>query len=286
MKAHLVEQRVAAGREPGIPPRLGRARGAEARGPLQQLAAGERRQRGAVDVAVAAERPQAVVATGDDLRDLRQVPGRPVPLRQQFLAVGGLQHLTAERALEARRVDARLEHDRETHVGDCRPNVGLVGGLHGERHGKPDAVRRCVLPRLVDVRLKIGPPAPRHVEPLAEPGLVRADDLDGLVVRGEKHTGCRQRAAEGLKIRDEPLGVVHRVAHHMRPRVPRQHAERPRVAVGGDHRDVTRGERADDAQRVGARCLQHHAHAVGDGAHPVITRWYTSSMRAALAAHV
>ena len=177
---------------------------------------------------------------------------RAVPLPKQCVGVLCLQHLAPKCAFEASGVHTRLEDDGELHFADGRTHVVFVCGLDSGGYGEPNAPRRGVLTRFVDVGREVGPWAPRHAEPLADIGLCRADDLNGLVVRGKQHTRYVERLPQRREIVEESRWVAHRVAHDLGPRVARQHAERLRVGVGGDNRNAPGCQRSDDAQRIGA----------------------------------
>ena len=149
--------------------------------------------------------------------------------------------------------------------------LAFVVRFDGEGNGEPDAPGCGVLGGLVDVRLQVRPRAPRHVEPLRQALLVRADHLDGLVVRGKQHAARGERAPEHLEVLDEPRGVVHGIGQHHLPRVTRAQAHGERVAVGGHHRYALMREGADDAERIRAGGLKHHRDGRLVGAHPRVT---------------
>jgi hypothetical protein len=260
MEPERVEQGVAALRVVRVPVGLGRAGGAEARGPLAQLAPRERREPAALRVTVGAEGPQPVVPAGDHLGDLRRVLGGEVPLAPELLGVGGLEHLGPEAPAELGRV-ARLQDHREAQLARQRGDVGVAGRLDGRGDGEADLPRHGVLVALVDEPLHPVPRAPRPPEDGVHLGLPGADRGDRLVVGGEQHAAAGLAAPEGQEVVDEAVRLGQRVGGRRRGGVAGQQAERVRVVVAGDHAHAGAAEAADDAQRVRPRRLEHH----GDG---------------------
>ena len=263
MEAQRVEQAVAARGEPRIPARFRRARGAEARRPLAQLAAGERRQRAPRDVAVAAERPQARVVAGDHLGHLRAVGRRQLPRPAKPLGIDRLEHLGAEPPPKARRVVARLQDHGEPQVGGDAREVGLVGRGEGGGHGEAGGVGGGVLVALVHDPPHGRPGAPGAAQHRVHLGLARPDRRDGLVVGGEQH-----RAGLALphpqQVVHERVGVGHRVRRVGRGGVARQQPQGAWVVVAGDDANAGPAEAAHDAERIGTRRLEH------DGGRPAV----------------